>query len=192
MFEVPGNQSEPSEFRIVILAGGKSRRMGRRKDLLALGGQTLTEWVRGSLLASGFPVSVLRYDLVPGLGPLGGIWTACAAYSEPWFVFVGCDMPFVNRDLVDPLVWLTRESGRAAVSAVGDRWGFPLAFCRSDVAMVWQQLRLGRRSLGGLMREVGAEVAEIPELLEWRTFNVNTPEDWERARVLGQEKGLLA
>src|SRR5205814_447315 len=101
----------------VVLAGGRSRRMGADKALLRAraGGPALIEVVVGRLREAGLG-SVLvvtnspeEYaflglpavaDEVPGAGPLGGILTGLV-YSPFERVFVvGCDMPLLRPALI--------------------------------------------------------------------------------------------
>ena len=61
---------------VCILAGGRSRRMGRDKARLRLGGVSLLARLKGLARALRLPARVIRRDAVPRCGPLGGIFTA--------------------------------------------------------------------------------------------------------------------
>ena len=39
-------------------------------------------------------------DLIPGRGPLGGLYTALSAASQPLVAVIACDMPFINPNLL--------------------------------------------------------------------------------------------
>ncbi|MBI3090133.1 MAG: molybdenum cofactor guanylyltransferase [Candidatus Tectomicrobia bacterium] len=101
----------------VILAGGQSRRFGRNKALEPLAGMPLAQRVarvlrelfRAQLLVTNTPevYASLRIPSVvddrPGLGSLGGIYTALRHADSPWCFIVGCDMPFLAADAVRAL-----------------------------------------------------------------------------------------
>lgn len=101
----------------VILAGGKSTRMGRDKGLLLWKGRTLIESIqtelesacREVLLISDYPehkslgISVYE-DVVKGKGPAGGILTALEKSNSDYCLIVACDMPFLNRNLFEFLI----------------------------------------------------------------------------------------
>ena len=87
---------------VCILAGGLSQRMGRDKSRLRLGSHTLISHIRATLKDSGWPVRVLRRDVVDRCGPLGGIYTALCTTRAEVVIFLACDMPFVS------VVWLQR------------------------------------------------------------------------------------
>ena len=101
-----------------VLAGGKSRRMGRDKALLSFGGKPLIKRT-ASLIQSIFSQVLLvsdhrhKYeflglpvvpDSLPNSGPLGGIHTALLrGDGQPVFV-IACDLPFINRELIEYIV----------------------------------------------------------------------------------------
>src|SRR5579862_3839386 len=98
-----------------VLAGGRSRRMGRDKALLPYRGAPLIAHVAGTVekvLDDSGHVAIVgapdRYrdlgyrvlaDLFPGCGPLGGIVTALSLAESDWNLIVACDMP--NLDPAD-------------------------------------------------------------------------------------------
>jgi molybdopterin-guanine dinucleotide biosynthesis protein A len=98
---------------VVIQSGGESRRMGRDKGLVPFLGKPMIERViqRLSPLADEMLVNTNKLeayqflglplvpDILPGRGPLGGMFTALNAAKEALVALVACDMPFVNPDL---------------------------------------------------------------------------------------------
>src|SRR5687768_12713078 len=82
-------------FEACILAGGLSRRMGQDKANVRLGELTLLERVQQTVRDLGIQPRVIRDDLRPGLGPLGGVYTALRTARAPCVLFLSCDMPFV-------------------------------------------------------------------------------------------------
>lgn len=102
----------------VILAGGKSLRYGTNKALVKIDGIPLIERVinvmgslfRHLILITNTPdeYSYLKLpmheDLIKGLGPIGGIFTALMTIRNEAGFFVACDMPHLNRDLIHHMV----------------------------------------------------------------------------------------
>jgi molybdenum cofactor guanylyltransferase len=98
----------------VVLAGGQSRRLGRDKALLELGGQTLLARtvetlaplcrevivVTNSPQAHAHPAARLVGDLLPGTGSLGGIYSGLMAAATHYSMVVACDMPFLDPKLI--------------------------------------------------------------------------------------------
>src|SRR5215213_7030364 len=91
-------------LEICILAGGLSSRMGRDKSKLRLGGKTLLSHVRKTAGTLDLPVRVVRRDLVPRCGPMGGIYTALKTTSAEAVLFLACDMPQISSALLKKLL----------------------------------------------------------------------------------------
>ena len=116
-FFEPGDES-PGGLTGIILAGGKSRRMGgRNKAFLELGGRPLIEIVIGHLQSVCAEVLVVAGDTSPytklgiplvedrfrSVGVLGGLHAGLEAASHELTLVVGCDMPFLNPRLLRTL-----------------------------------------------------------------------------------------
>lgn len=95
----------------ILLAGGKSRRMGEDKRFLVLGEQTLLQRGLAALHSifqevvvviaqDGPPLHVdgrVIRDLVPDCGSLGGLYTGLMQSTTPYIFVVACDMPFLDQ-----------------------------------------------------------------------------------------------
>ncbi len=105
-----------ADVTAVILAGGKSRRMGRDKATLVVGGKTLFEGTR-AMFAGLFPQVLIagdRPDLASGTVPcfpdifpgsaLGGIHNGLFHAKTPWIFIAPCDLPFPDARLVMALL----------------------------------------------------------------------------------------
>lgn len=108
----------------VILAGGKSRRMGRDKAFLEFDGQFLIERVIARVSQVCDAVSIVSNDLdlyarfgvpvmgdvYPNKGSLGGIFTGLQSTREEYVLVVACDMPFLNEALLRHLISLAPQA----------------------------------------------------------------------------------
>lgn len=98
----------------VIIAGGQSRRMQRDKALIKVGDLCLIEYVLRALTPlfsevfinanspetyACFGVPVIQ-DLLPNIGPLGGIHTALTTAATEYVFCVACDMPLLQPPLI--------------------------------------------------------------------------------------------
>jgi molybdopterin-guanine dinucleotide biosynthesis protein A len=186
----------------MILAGGQSRRMGREKLSIEIGGLPLIEHVKNALSTSCHEVLVVggsasqlegvRHvaDERPGRqGPLAGLEAGLAAARYPHVFVAAGDMPFLSQRLVG---YLLERLGRGGVPAVIPRYGgrsHPLcgAYLRTVLPRVRDALDDGVRAmqefLEGIdgLEYVGEELRRFgePDLL---LMNVNSPRDLERAR----------
>lgn len=169
---------------ICILAGGLSRRMGRDKSRLRLRGKTLLRRVRDIAEKTGLPARVIRRDLVPRCGPLGGVQTALQTTKADTVLFLACDMPFITPEMIRKIARFSSQKRGVVFTRHGPALiGFPFLLRREHLKIVVLQLKNRRFSIQLLARRCRAK-SFSPPFAKWRLFNVNTPDDWARARKL--------
>lgn len=178
----------PAPGEVYILAGGLSTRMGRDKSRMRLGGKTLLQHVEDAARAVDWPVQVIRRDLVPRCGPLGGIYTAFQTSGADTLLFLACDMPFVSGGFLQHFVKQLERGTEAVFAGESGRAGFPILLRRSVVGRIERQLELRRFALGGLAGVCGAKRVSIPARDSWMFLNINSPEEWDLARRLACER----
>lgn len=156
----------------VVLAGGKSSRMGRDKATLELDGVTLQERAVAALRGCFAEVLVIREDDVPGLGPIGGLLTALRHISTPALFLVACDMPFLDAGLIRRMAG--ELAGYDAVAIPGE----PLhaAYSARILPVVEAQIAAGDYSVQRLLKKLRVKFVHAPPIV-----NINTPEEWEAA-----------
>ena len=194
----------------VILAGGRSRRMGDDKATLQFAGQPLLQAVAQAVapLFGELSVSVRapRPDLSwPQIcdahvdaGPLAGLCAALGAVPTPWIFAVATDMPFVKPALIELLA--RRRAGFDAVVPRVHGHPQPLAAFYSVACLTPFRALLaaaethgGRRSLRAALERVNVCYVDEPELLVADPglasfFDLDTPQDLiEAIRREGQE-----
>ncbi len=171
--------------------------MGRDKRLLRLAGSTLLERnlrflqelfptvalsVRDdSQVPADLPAEVqIVPDVVTG-SPLAGLATLLARYDEPVFA-LAADIAFADRAAVARVVKAFGDVD-VALPIVGDHLE-PLhaVYGVGCLPHIERLLARGAHSILDLLPEV--RVTEVPFAVTRPFFNVNTPQDWERARLL--------
>lgn len=181
---------------VLVLAGGRGRRMKADKASLDVGGRTLLEHVLAQVeplfdevlvslspgqaaprLPSGSPARFV-HDGAPGLGPIGGLLAGLKAARNDACAVVACDIP----DIDVPLLRALARAAAAADIAVpagpsGLREPLFAVYARSVVPAVEGLLARGERSLlplYGLCR-----TAEVRFDDPGRVRNLNTRADYE-------------
>ncbi len=183
MFEAKADQKRLQPYGISVLAGGLSTRMRRDKTQLRLGSRTLLSHIRRTAQEVGLPVRIIRRDLVPRCGPLGGIFTALKTSHAEAELFLACDMPFVSPKLLAKLL-ATFEKRRCAVFAeTGGQAGFPFLIPCSALPIVEAQILKAELSLQRLASALQAHRIRPAGVQATQLFNVNTPEDFQAARL---------
>jgi len=184
----------------VVVAGGWSRRMGRRKEWLDFGGMSLLERVvaraegmfpRVVVVAKepeGLPalrVEVMK-DCEGGSGPLAGIRGGLEALKTEYAFACACDMPFVNVEVVR-LLWGHAGEGEVVIPR-GEGGLEPLHafYSKRCLEPVRRALSAGKRRIVDFFHEVSVVEVGAEELsrvgdYEESFLNLNTPEEYERA-----------
>lgn len=192
----------------LVLAGGRSRRMGRDKALLPIGGRRLVDHVAARLaevcdevlIASGerrLPDVRWRQipDVRPDAGPLAGILAGLAAATTPLVAVAGVDMPAVSPDLYVRLAELherpaarseTPRHPHAAAAAVGVLpvvAGRPQAlhavYATAALPRLAALMAAGERSPTAALLRLGVRTVDVDDPAG-ATRSVNTPEDLRR------------
>jgi molybdopterin-guanine dinucleotide biosynthesis protein A/molybdopterin converting factor small subunit len=201
------NQAPAEEATAVILAGGKSSRMGQPKALLLFAGEPLiVHLVRrlGQLFSDIVVVAAPEQELpalsstivrddVAHQGPVGGIYYGLnAARREICFV-TSCDAPFLNLRLIAYLMGQISDFD-VVVPFIQDRYQPLHAVYRKQVApLLKEQLERGELRpifLYDKVRTRKITEAEMhphdPESLSF--LNMNTPEDYQAALASWNER----
>ena len=180
----------------IVLAGGQSRRMGRDKALLELGGQPLIARVVRQVARHFDEVLVsandpARYaflelpvlpDETPDQGPLMGLATAMAAARHDTCFVIACDVPEVRSGLVTRL--LREARGAPGAVPVGPNGHMEPLFAVYDRRHV---LPAARALLAAGVRKVTrlydtCDVRFVPLSDEEQLTNLNTPAAYEALR----------
>ena len=198
----------------IILAGGKSRRMGENKALLQLGEASLIEHVIRRmcrvtdelLLITNNPAEYahlglpMHSDKVPDAGALGGIYTGLTHASYDTVLCVACDSPFLQPKLLAYLISILGEydavmpytykelpsDNEDAQITLQTLCAAYSKRCLPIIELMLQESELRVHAL----QERANILTLAPEI--WKThdseghsfFNVNTPEDFEKAQAI--------
>lgn len=186
----------------IILAGGRSRRLGQDKAVIEISGRTLL--VRGVKLLSkcceevyisGRDPEAFGLDLPwfpddhPGLGPMGGIVTSLDRVGRACLV-ISCDLPLLNLSTLGRLLaaWAERPAGTVMTTFLQMDTGYI-----ESLVAVYDPEALPHLLLAARAGQCKLSVA-LPPALRWHIpyassetsvfFNINYPEDLARLRRL--------
>ena len=194
----------------IVLAGGKGLRLGRDKALETINNTSLLQRAISQLsffnsdivivtaAKQSFPRltghSRLRIvtDTYPGKGPMVGICTGLTASSTIYNLVVACDMPFLNRDLLQYMTEVV-DNFDIVVPRL-DNMVEPLhaIYSKNCLAPAESLIKQGIMSVHQLfhltkVRYVEAEEIDRFDPKHLSFFNINTQADLTKARKLAGE-----
>lgn len=181
----------------IVLAGGKSSRMGEDKGLMNLGGKPMVvhvidqvrPWVDEMIIIANKPgYEQFGYQVVPDLveaaGPAGGIYTGLTVSLTDLNFFAGCDMPFITGEAIRYML-AEQDDAEISVASLGGRMQ-PLfgVYSRNCKSFFEDSIRKGNLKLQTLVRQcihklvaLDALAAQHPHLLH----NINSPQEFDLA-----------
>ena len=183
----------------VILAGGESTRMGKNKAFIEINGKRIIdrtvslfrEIFDDVLLVTNTPLDYIELkvriatDLVPGKGSLGGIYTGLFFSFSPKVFFVGCDMPFLDRRVIQYFLSLA-QTADIVVQKTKDHWQplhaiYPRTLLKPIERLLQQgELTIFKAYQGLRVREVTGEELKPFDPDLHTLSNINTPEELKK------------
>ena len=195
----------------IVLAGGKSVRLGRDKARETVGGEGLLHRVlrvvaplTAEVILSVSPKSALPTDVpgvrtvvdsTPGRGVLGGLHSGLVV-SRTWHnLVVACDMPFLNADLLRYMIGLATGYDLVLPRLEGQTEPLHAIYSKGCVGPIARLLERGQLRIAGLFPLVRVRYVEQGEVERYDPqrlsfFNVNTEAELERARRIADESAL--
>lgn len=200
------------EISCIILAGGKSIRLGHDKVTERLGNSTLLEKVISRIDSfsqeivivtaeqrefeqlSGNPKVTTVTDIFPGRGSLGGIYTGLVRSNSFHNLVIAADMPFLNRELIAYMID-TAEGFDYVIPRMG-KFYEPLhaIYSKNCISPIENMINRDRRVIIELFDFVQVRYVDIEEIDRFDPehlsfFNINTKQDLEKARKI--ESGMI-
>lgn len=194
----------------LIFAGGKSSRFGSDKSLLTFGGEGIVQRLAARcrplcdevLILCGekekFHLTGIRElpDIVPGRGPLGGLYTGMCGSEAELFLAVACDMPLFDPALAERMLQACGGEYDACAPRNGDRLE-PLCavYRRSALPVIRELLERGENRMGLMLSRIRTRCLERDE---WQLrgdgaspgdvfYNINYPSDYARLKDMAAE-----
>lgn len=182
----------------VILAGGKSARMGFDKQLLKINERRLMDSLISKLKQEFSEIIIvtnkpeyyqglgdkITSDIIVGKGPLSGIHAGLSLASNEFSYFIACDMPNVNLDYIRHMKESIRDINISACITRFGNWIEPFnAFYSKKLKNeIEKHLFSGNRSINSLLEKLDVCYIKEEEARrfspDWDMFlNLNTKED---------------
>lgn len=183
----------------IILAGGKSRRMGRNKAFLKCGDKTVIEHqidklgrIFDEIILSANDASIysaLNIPIVPDIvaekGPLGGICAGLIRSSSFHAFVIACDMPFINEKVILYLKELLDNYDVVVPQTSHGLEPMHAFYSKNCIVPMRRCIEEGRLRIVDFFSEVKVRIVNEKELagLDASTqslVNLNTPEEYKK------------
>jgi molybdopterin-guanine dinucleotide biosynthesis protein A len=187
----------------IVLAGGKSERLGQDKALLKLDGNYLLRDLLHDLATLSDDLLVVADDIDrlaqfgvrvvpdarPGMGPIGGIHAGLQAMRHFRGVFVGCDMPLLNLPLLRHMAQLSSDFDVVIPRVVNQVEPLHAVYSKVCLQPMEAALERGERRVISFFSQVLVRYVEKEEIERFDPqhlsfFNINTPDDLTQVRRL--------
>ncbi|KYC92965.1 molybdenum cofactor guanylyltransferase [Heyndrickxia sporothermodurans] len=190
----------------IILAGGKSSRMGQNKALLPLGNERVIDRLinefspitRRMFLVSNHPSEYQSINIniltdepeFKGQGPLAGMEIGLKNATSQECLIIACDMPFASKQVGKWLIDELTNGNFDAVIPVSEGRIHPLfgAYHKKIQPIIRTCLLDQKRRMTDLIDQLNVKLVEqndAPEYLQniWGTcfWNMNTMDDYQKA-----------
>lgn len=191
----------------IVLAGGRSTRLGQDKVSLVFAGESLLQLTVDRLAQLGEEIILVlaqgqanpqlhscprvktATDLYRGKGPLVGIYSGLVVSGDEYNLAVACDMPFLNVDLL--LYMLGVAPGFEVVIPRIDGLIEPLhaVYSRGCLGPMEELIKEGNLMIAKLLEQVKVRYVDKSEIDSFDPdhlsfFNINTPADLEKAEQI--------
>lgn len=181
----------------IILAGGKSSRMGFDKQFLSIDERRLMDSIIKKLKKEFDEIIIvtnkpdhyiglghkITEDILKDKGPLGGIHAGLSISSSKYSLVIACDMPNINMDYIE---YMKEHIGEDGCTTKVGQWLEPFCsfYSRNLIQDIEDYLDKNRRSTSNFLREINVNYIEENKAREfshnWDMFlNLNTKADLE-------------
>ena len=182
----------------ILLAGGMSLRMGKEKGFIRIGPKYLYQYAlqvlenlcdevlistcKEGLFLEKYP---LVCDEIPGIGPMGGIYSCLKQSSKEINVVLSYDMPLVNEKLISHLIGESHSHEIVLPALEMDK---PEPLCgiyRKETVRIFEQLISQKNyAVHKAIKEGNSKIIQLNDQMNFwdpdMFLNVNKAEDLEK------------
>ena len=182
-----------STISTYILAGGRSTRMGTDKGLVELNGIPMIQHVINVVKNVSDQIFIISNseeyvkfnlqvicDEIHEIGPLGGLITGLRNTTSKWNLFIGCDMPYINVEVISLLI-KNKSDCHAIIPRHHDQIEPLCALYHSAALPIFEkQVSFGNYKVHDAISKLNIVEIKVPSFLfqDKNPFqNMNTPSD---------------
>ncbi len=173
----------------ILLAGGKSTRLGRDKRFILLGNKKIPLWQYAVNLLEEFTTDIIIsapqgslptshpviQDIIPDIGPMGGLYTCLPKIKHQAAIVIPVDMPLLSSEILSELLKNYNEKNITIArhsEKIEPLVGIYPAETHKTIAQLIQQ---GNYKIRNLFTYLPVRFVDFPDTKEF--LNLNRPSD---------------
>lgn len=185
----------------IILAGGKSSRMGSDKGIVNLNGKKFIEHILEAVLPNVNEVLIIANndnfnnlgykvikDKIKDCGPLGGIYTGLMNSKTENNIIVSCDIPFINSDLVKYIIENTSNADITVPIYKGNIEPLCAVYTKRTSDQIYNLIMNKDLKIQNILKYFITKELFITKMQKFYTdklfVNINTPEELKQQKEL--------
>ena len=187
---------QKKDITAIVLAGGKSSRMGADKGFIDLNGssfmarilENVTPMVHKTIIVSNDPsydvFNVKRVsDIIPDSGPLAGIFTGLFYSESEVNLILSCDVPLINGTILNTLMeGYDAKSDVTQLQSQGKTMPLIALYKKQCMHPCLESLKKGERRLTTVVRQLKTKTIVLEANLEPLVRNINTLDELKAIR----------
>ena len=177
----------------IILAGGKSSRMGTEKGLIIYKNKPFVEHIIEAMSPLVDNIIIISNnkayesfgfkcyeDLIKNTGPLAGIYTGLRYSKTNNNLIVSCDIPLIKTVVLQKLIDQKNDAPEVTqIQSQGKNMPLIALYKKSCEVIFMEELHQNQKKVQKALKKCNVKTVIIDGSLEQVTANINTPEDLE-------------
>ena len=177
----------------IILAGGKSSRMGTEKGLILYKNKPFVEHIIEAMNPLVDNIIIISNnkayksfgfrcyeDLIKNTGPLAGIYTGLRYSKTDNNLIVSCDIPLIKTAVLQKLIDQKNDTSEVIqLQSQGKNMPLIALYKKSCKVIFMEELYQNQKKVQKALKKCNVKTVLIDGSLEKVTANINTPEDLE-------------
>ncbi len=180
----------------IILAGGKSSRMGTDKGFLLLNGkpfishiiEALKPWVNNIIIVSNnsdydvFKMTRVE-DIIENSGPIAGIYSGLKYSKSEYNLVLSCDVPLINKSVLNQLIeGFDDKMDVVQIQSQGKTMPLIAIYKKQCMKSFLELLQKGERRLRIAVGNLKTKTIKLDSNLDQYVRNINTTEELKALR----------
>lgn len=175
----------------IILAGGKSYRMGTDKGFIILNGSTFIAHIVEALKPMVYDIIIVSNnsdydiynltrveDIIENAGPLAGLYSGLNRSKTELNFVLSCDVPLINSAVLNRLIeGVDKPSDVIQIQSQGKTMPLIAIYKKQCSKTILELLQKGERRLRTAVEKLNTKTIELDADLEQFVRNINTTEE---------------